>query len=124
MQIDPQTVIIKKRVRKNMGEIEALMISLQKYGQLSPIIINHSYELLAGHRRLQAAKLLGWKSLDAIMVDRVTEKEKLEIELEENVQRLDLSPEELSEAFFRLEKLKRKSFWRRIWDFIKKLFRK
>ena len=61
MLIAPDSVIVKKRIRRHLGDIEALMESLKKYGQLSPIIIDRGYELIAGFRRLEAAKRLGWK---------------------------------------------------------------
>ena len=122
MQVNPDFIIIKKRIRKDPGSLEALVESLKKYGQLNPIIINRQFELIAGHRRLEAAKLLGWHSINAIILDRHTEREKLEIELEENIQRSKLTVEEISDGFSRLEKLRRKGLLRRILDFILKLF--
>jgi ParB family chromosome partitioning protein len=121
MQIAPEAILIRKRVRRSLGNLEPLMESLKKYGQLNPIIINRSYELIAGRRRLEAAKLLGWSSVQVVVIDSSTEKEKLEIELEENVQRAPLSEQELTEAFTRLERLNRPPFWRRLWNFLKRL---
>ncbi len=104
------------------------MESMKKYGQLSPIIINRKYELIAGHRRLESARLLGWHSINAVIVDRDNEQDKMEMELEENIQRRDLSPEELAEGFSRLEKLSKPSLFRRILNFIirilKRIFRR
>ncbi len=121
MQIAPEAILIRKRVRRSLGNLEPLMESLKKYGQLNPIIINRRYELIAGRRRLEAARLLGWSSVQVMVIDSSTEKEKLEIELEENVQRAPLSEQELTEAFTRLERLNRPRFWRRLWNFLKQL---
>lgn len=123
MLIPPDSVIIKKRVRKDLGDIEALMQSLKEYGQLYPIIINRDYELIAGYRRLEAAKRLGWQSINAVILNESSELQKLEIELEENVQRLNLSAEELAEAMGRLERLRRPGFFRRLWGFLVRVFR-
>jgi ParB family chromosome partitioning protein len=122
MQVAPEAILIRKRVRHSLGNLEPLMESLKVHGQLQPIIINRKYELIAGQRRLEAAKLLGWRSIQALIIDSVTEKEKLEIELEENVQRAPLSDRELAAAFSRLERLNRPRFWRRIWNFLIALF--
>ncbi len=123
MLIAPDSIIVKKRIRRHLGDIEALMESLKKHGQLNPIIINRSYELIAGFRRLEAAKRLGWKSIEAVILDKGSEEDKLEIEIEENIQRQDLSPEELSQGWQRLQKLKNPGLLKRIWRFIVRLFR-
>ena len=128
MQVTPVSITIKKRIRKDLGDLKPLMESMKKYGQLSPIIINRKYELIAGHRRLESARLLGWHSINAVIVDRDNEQDKMEMELEENIQRRDLSPEELAEGFSRLEKLSKPSLFRRILNFIirilKRIFRR
>jgi ParB family transcriptional regulator, chromosome partitioning protein len=100
-----------------------LMESLRKYGQLTPIIINRKHELIAGFRRLQAARRLGWKSIEAVMIDRPTEQQKLEVEIEENVQRLDLSPEDIAEGMARLQKLRHPALLVRIWMFILRILK-
>ena len=123
MQVTPESIIVKKRVRQDLGDLESLMESLKKYGQLNPIIINRKYELIAGQRRLAAAKHLGWRSINAVIIDRELERDKLEIELEENIQRLEISSEEISEGFSRLEKLKQRGFFERMIDFFKRLFK-
>jgi ParB family chromosome partitioning protein len=123
MQIDPESIIVKRRLRKELGDIAALTASLQKHGQLTPIIINRNYELIAGFRRLQAAKRLGWKSIEVVMIDRSSEMQKLELEIEENIQRLDLSAEEIAEGAARLYKLQHPSWLARIWMFILRILR-
>jgi ParB family chromosome partitioning protein len=124
MRIETNKVIIKKRVRGELREIPALMESMRSYGQLTPLIINRKNELIAGNRRLEAAKRLGWNSIDAIVIDKDDDIEMLELELEENIQRNDLTGDEISMGFSRLEKLRNPGFFRRIINFFKRLFKR
>ena len=123
MLISPESVVVRKRIRRELGDISGLMESLKTYGQLTPIVINRKHELIAGFRRLQAAKRLGWKSIEAVMIDRPTEQQKLEVELEENIQRLALAPEEIADGMARLQKLRRPGLWARIRAFILRILR-
>ena len=123
MLISLESVKVLRRIRKDLGDITGLMESLKSYGQLTPIIINRKYELIAGFRRLQAAKRLGWKSIEAMIIDRPTEQQKLEVEIEENVQRLELSPEEIADGMARLQKLRHPALLARIWAFILRVLR-
>ena len=63
MLVKIDDIKIKKRVRRNLGDMDALKESLRMYGLLNPITLNENNELIAGERRLQAAKTLGAKSL-------------------------------------------------------------
>lgn len=129
MQVNIEEIMIKKRIRKNLGDLNILAESLKKHGLLNPITLTSGKELIAGERRLQAAKLLGWTSIEAVLLDEenCTDVSKLEIEIEENIQRKSLQSDELTDAYMRLEKLKNPGFFRRIWNaivnFFKKLFR-
>jgi ParB family chromosome partitioning protein len=123
MLIAPNSITFKKRIRRDLGDIEGLMESLKKHGQLTPIIVNRNNELIAGFRRLQAAKRLGWKSIEAVILDRPSQQQKLEIEIEENVQRQDLSVEELAAGLMHLQKLRQPGLLARIWNFILRLLR-
>ena len=114
---------IKKRVRRDLGDLEALKESLRLYGLLNPITLNSKYELIAGERRLEAAKSLGWERINAIVLDNNVDKiRQLEIELEENNQRKEFTDEELLDGYKRLEKLKNPSIFIRILSFIANLF--
>jgi ParB family chromosome partitioning protein len=123
MLIALDSIIVKTRIRRDLGDIEGLMASLKKHGQLTPIILNRNNELISGFRRLQAAKRLGWKSIEAVILDRPSQQQKLEIEIEENVQRLDLSAEDLAEGLMRLQKLRQPGLLSRIWNFILRVLR-
>ena len=124
MQVKISSIIVKGRIRKDLGDIDALVESLRKYGQLTPIIINRKNELLAGERRLEAAKRLNWQTINAIIVDKNSDLEKLEIELEENIQRKKLSKEELSDGIYKLEKLRRPGLFIRILKWLKAIIEK
>ena len=91
---------------------------------MNPITINSQYELVAGHRRLEAMKALGEDSIDAIMVDTKNKLLQLELELEENVQRKPFTDDELLEGFKALEKLRNPSFFAKLLDKIKGWFEK
>jgi ParB family chromosome partitioning protein len=122
MQIRVEDIKVKKRVRKDLGDINPLMESMKKYGLLAPLIVDKSFELIAGRRRLEAARLLGWQTISVTVFDRDDEVEKLEIEVEENVVRKDFSIDELADGYSSLEKLRSPSFWVRLWLAIKRFF--
>ena len=106
-----------------MGDIESLADSLRRYGQISPIVINKKNLLIAGERRLEAAKRLGWRTINAIISEKSSELERLELEVEENMQRRDFSMNEAAEATKRLYRLRNPGFFRRILNAIIKFFK-
>lgn len=114
MQVPIDEIKIKKRVRKDLGDLEDLKFSLNRYGLLNPITINANYELVAGHRRLEAAKALGWTEIEAIMINTRDKLTLLEIELEENNQRKAFTDSELLAGLETLKKLRNPSFFARI----------
>ena len=124
MQVRIDEIILKKRVRKNLGDLTPLMESIRKHGLLNPIVLNKKKELIAGHRRLECAKKLGWQVIEATILDTASELEKLQLEMDENIHRKNLTPEEVSDGFLKLERLSRPGFFKRVWNFIKKFFRK
>jgi len=124
MKIPIADIIVKKRIRKDMGDIEALAESFKCYGQITPIIINKKNVLIAGGRRLEAAKLLGWQSINAVILDKTGELEQLELELEENKYRKDFNETEAAEAAQKIYRLKNPSFFRRVINAIVRFFKK
>lgn len=124
MLVQVKDVIVKKRIRKELQDIQALKESMSRYGLMNPITINSNNELIAGHRRLEAAKELGWNSISAIVIDPKNEILELEMELEENIQRSPFTKDELIEGYERLEKLRHPGFFRRIWNFIVNFFKR
>ena len=118
---------IKKRIRKDSGNINELAESMNVHGLMNPIVLTRDYQLIAGFRRLESAKKLGWENIEANIIDAPTKIKKLEMEIEENIHRKDFTPEEIVDAYTKLEKFKNPGFLRKIllWigNFFRKLFR-
>jgi len=82
------------RTRMSDASLEDLKESIGEKGILQPVIVRRKtggYQLVAGERRLRAAKLAELKTVPAI-VKQVSDSEALEIALVENLQREDLNP--------------------------------
>ena len=124
MLIPIKDIKVKKRVRKDLGNLDDLKDSLRIYGLLNPITLNRKNELIAGERRLEAAKQIGWTNINANIIDNISDIEQLEIEIEENNQRKEFTEEELLEGYKRLERLRNPGFFYRIYLFFKRLFQK
>ena len=85
-------------------ELAALSASIKEQGIIQPLLIRRledGYELVAGERRLRAAKLAGYRDVPCVIKD-LTEKQLLEMSLVENLQRENLNPMEESDAYHRL----------------------
>ena len=103
------------QARKTFDEesIKALADSMKEEGLLQPITVRQGgddYELISGERRLRAAKLLGWTSIDAKIIQTVSEAEAAAKGMVENLQRVDLNPIEEAEGFKELNQLDPK-YW-------------
>ena len=122
MLVNISEIKVKKRVRKDLGDLDALKESLRRYGLLNPITIDNKNRLIAGERRLEAAKLLGWTNINAVVVNNISAITKLELELEENNQRKEFTDAELLEGYKRLERLRNPSIFRKILNAIEWLF--
>jgi len=82
-------------------DLEALKTSIAKEGVLQPILVRKvgdAFELVAGERRLRAAQDLGLERIPALLV-QVGDDRLLEVALIENIQREDLNPIELAQAY-------------------------
>jgi ParB family chromosome partitioning protein len=124
MKVQIKDIIAKNRIRKDLGDIEALANSLSHYGQISPIVINNKNMLIAGGRRLEAAKLLGWQEIEAVVFESTDKLKLLELEVEENKYRKDFDAEETADALKKIEKLRHPNIFIRIWNAIVKFFKK
>ncbi len=92
--------------RENLtpSKLEELVQSIKNKGVIQPLIVRkrgEEYEVIAGHRRLEAAKRLNIKDLPVI-VKELTDSEALEIGIIENLHREDLNPLEEALAYKRL----------------------
>ena len=89
--------------RKEFDEkaLNELADSIKLHGIFTPLLVRKSvggYELIAGERRLRAARIAGLESVPAILVE-FTEEEMMEISLLENIQREDLNAIEEAMAY-------------------------
>ena len=123
MLVSIEEIKVKKRIRKDMGDIAALAESMKRFGQISPIVISKKNVLIAGGRRLEAARFLGWTNINAVIAEIPDELSKLEYELEENIQRRDFSQDEIREAAQKIEHLQNPSFFRRMINLIIRFFK-
>ena len=126
IQLKIDDVIVKKRIRKDLGDLTQLTESIRKHGLMNPIVVNSKNELIAGERRLESVKRLGWQTITAHVISDIQELQKIEMELDENIHRRNLSADELADAFALIDRLKNPRFFVRIWRalaaFFKRLF--
>ena len=83
-----------------LGELAA---SIAVHGVLQPVIVRElvdgGYQLIAGERRLRAARLAGLETIPAVVRDATDGTDSLELALIENLQRADLNPIETALAY-------------------------
>ncbi len=85
--------------------LQELAESFKAQGVLQPIVVKrkeNGYMLIAGERRLRAARLAAMEDIPAIVLDEKDEGDMLQMALVENLQREDLNPLEAAEAFRKL----------------------
>src|SRR5512140_1572426 len=86
----------------DIEELENLAASIREHGIIQPLIVSPGkgglYTLIAGERRLQAARKAGLKTVP-VVVRHATDQQLLELALIENVQRADLNAIEEAEAY-------------------------
>ena len=91
----------------DIQELDNLAASIREHGVIQPLIVapgqNGIYILIAGERRLQAARKAGLKTVP-VVIRQASDQQLLELALNENVQRADLNAIEEAEAYQHLEK--------------------
>lgn len=86
------------------GELAPLVASIAEHGVIQPILVTETldgYQLVAGERRLRAARAAGLERIPAV-VRQLADPQQLELALVENLQRDDLDPIEVALAFRQL----------------------
>lgn len=104
MKIKLSDITVNTRYRQDLGDIEELKNSISQDGLISPVAVREmpsgGYELLAGERRLTAVTQLNWPEIEArIYEGEMDELKCRQIELEENINRKDMTWQE--EAFLK-----------------------
>ncbi|OPL19675.1 MAG: hypothetical protein AVO35_01505 [Candidatus Aegiribacteria sp. MLS_C] len=101
-EIEPNP--FQPRKEWDRDEISSLAVSIRSQGILQPLIVRTSgagYQLIAGERRLRAAREAGLRTVP-VMVREADDQQMLALALVENIQRKDLGPVEKAEAFMML----------------------
>jgi ParB family transcriptional regulator, chromosome partitioning protein len=92
------------RLSFNEEKLKELADSIKEHGVIQPIVVtksNGNFEIVAGERRFQAAKMAGLKTVP-VLAREANEKQKLELAISENVQRHDLDAVEEAKAYKKL----------------------
>ena len=92
------------RLRMDDDALAALAESIRQHGVIQPVLVTETidgYQLVAGERRVRAARLAGLDRIPAI-VRQLADPQQLELALVENLQREDLDPIEAARAYRQL----------------------
>ncbi len=97
MKTPIDSIKIENRIRKDYGDIETLSLDIAKNGLLQPIVVTPSNILIAGERRLMAAKKLNWSEIEVVVMEVRDYEHQLHCEIAENESRKDFTPSERTE---------------------------
>lgn len=92
------------RLRMDDAALNTLAASIREHGVIQPILVTEivdGYQLVAGERRVRAARLAGLERIPAV-IRQLADREQLELALVENLQREDLDPLESARAYRQL----------------------
>ena len=92
------------RLRMDDDALAGLAESIRQHGVIQPILVTETidgYTLVAGERRVRAARIAGLERIPAI-VRQLADRQQLELALVENLQREDLDPMEAARAYRQL----------------------
>lgn len=98
------------RSRMKESDLKELADSIAQFGVLQPVLVRplsideSSFEIVAGHRRVQAARMAGLEMILAT-VRELNDEQALEIQLIENIQRKDVHPLDEAYSFMNLTKI-------------------
>lgn len=101
------SIKVTDRVRDTVGDLRELIDSMRDRGLINPVTIQADGTLIAGERRLTAARELGWSEIACHVWQDETAGELLAIEIEENTARTPLTPVEAERARRRYQDLLR-----------------
>jgi N6-adenosine-specific RNA methylase IME4 len=97
-------IVVGERHRRDLGDIDGLAASIAELGLLQPVVVRPDGMLIAGERRLRAAKLLGWTEIPVNVVDLDAV---VRGEFAENACRKDFTPSELVAIGQEVERVER-----------------
>jgi ParB family chromosome partitioning protein len=98
------SIRVGARHRRDLGDVDGLAVSIAELGLLHPVVIKPDGALIAGERRLEACKKLGWADVPVTVVelDQIVRGE-----FAENANRKDFLPSEIDAIRRELEPLEK-----------------
>ncbi len=118
MKIRVSDIKVKNRIRLDAGDISSLKESINRIGLLHPIVIDLDNRLIAGERRLEAVKQLGWEHVEVKVVEVKNKKDRILIEADENISRLDFTNEEIQRSKELIERYSKTNVFWMLWAWI------
>ena len=82
----------------DLSNIDDLVVSIGEVGLLTPVVVNQQYQLISGHRRIEAVRRLGWDEVDVEVIETASEDEEKSLLVHYNKQRVKTSREIINEA--------------------------
>ena len=104
MKVKIEDIVVNERIRKEFGDVSDLARDIDENGLINPITITKDNVLIAGERRLEACKLLGFDEVEVHILEIGDETHFLMAEISENEQRKEFT---FSEKMRWAERLKR-----------------
>jgi len=92
--LDIESITVGERFRQDYKDLDSLCASIREKGLIHYPSVDGDNNLIAGGRRLEALRLLGWKQIPVTRRHFVTSVQLRELELEENLQREDMTWQE------------------------------
>ena len=107
MLVNIEDIKIEKRIRKDMGNLEDLANDIKENGLINPPVVTTDLVLIAGERRLQAMKLLGYQQIEVRTFSPKDSEHQLMLEISENEERKDFTKLERLDWARQLERIER-----------------
>jgi len=104
LKVKIEDIVVNERIRKEFGDVSDLARDIDENGLINPITITKDNVLVAGERRLEACKLLGFDEVEVHILEIGDETHFLMAEISENEQRKEFT---FSEKMRWAERLKR-----------------
>lgn len=102
------SIDVSGRHRRDMGDIPALALSISEVGLLHPVVVTPAGRLVAGQRRLEACRSLGWTRIPVSVAAGLDDaRDLLQAERDENTCREEMTPSEKVALGMALEELER-----------------
>lgn len=102
MELFVKEIVVGDRIRKDLGSVKELAEDIKANGLINPIVVNEENFLLAGERRLEAVKLLGWEKVPVTVMPTRDKEHELNIEVSENEARKEFSRAERADYMKRM----------------------